>query len=684
MDENDLPFKVGQLAEARSFAQGYRGAWFRCKIIDIARRDSGMLYALQYYDFPDEKLNWTKLYQYPKPRLKNTERQLMVRPCFPSVYRENKLSEIKTISEVVVVVNDVWKVGDFVDWWTDGCYWSGRLTKALGNEKYLIDLFPPPAGEGSSYEASSKDFRPSLSWSLDNGWIVPIPSVIDNHHPCARLIKPLNQGSSTNLAIQAADKGRKDPDATVRASNELNASISSQDAIIRFKLMRKGPFSSHIATSRFELMGKGPLNPAASNETRTSGRNTGLDETNGGATKSSCSDSQSSPGVRGALAEVAEAASDKGRKDPEATVRASSKLNASLSSQDATIRFKLMGKGLFSSHIATRRSELMGKGPLNPATSNETRTPGRNTSLDETNGGATKSSFSDSQSSPHVRGALAEVAEAAADKRRKDPEATVNASSKLNASFSSHIATSRSKILGKGPFSSHIATSRSELMGKGPMNPAASNETRTPGRNTGLDETNGGATKSSCSDNQSSPGVRGALAEVAEAAADKGRKDPEATGRASSKLNASISSHIETSRSELMGKGQLNPAASNETRTPGRNTGLDETNGGATKSSCSDSQSSPHVRGASAEVAEDTGGKDNDSNDPPLKKMKTDGGMYLDSTCSDTIESAILDLEVLVNRIKWMKDALKFGLPLSNTATQSWKFLEHRGPSRPK
>ncbi|KAG5240651.1 Arginine--tRNA ligase [Salix suchowensis] len=356
MDENDLPFKVGQLAEARSFAQGYRGAWFRCKIIDIARRDSGMLYALQYYDFPDEKLNWTKLYQYPKPRLKNTERQLMVRPCFPSVYRENKLSEIKTISEVVVVVNDVWKVGDFVDWWTDGCYWSGRLTKALGNEKYLIDLFPPPAGEGSSYEASSKDFRPSLSWSLDNGWIVPIPSVIDNHHPCARLIKPLNQG----------------------------------------------------------------------------------------------------------------------------------------------------------------------------------------------------------------------------------------------------------------------------------------------------------------------------------------RKDPEATGRASSKLNASISSHIETSRSELMGKGQLNPAASNETRTPGRNTGLDETNGGATKSSCSDSQSSPHVRGASAEVAEDTGGKDNDSNDPPLKKMKTDGGMYLDSTCSDTIESAILDLEVLVNRIKWMKDALKFGLPLSNTATQSWKFLEHRGPSRPK
>ncbi|KAJ6351740.1 hypothetical protein OIU78_007605 [Salix suchowensis] len=371
--------------------------------------------------------------------------------------------------------------------------------------------------------------------------------------------------------------------------------------------------------------------------------------------------------VAGSSTNLAIQAADKGRKDHEATVRASNELNASFSSQDATIRFKLMRKGPFSSHIATSRSELMGKGFLNPAASNETRTPGRNTGLDETNGGATKSSCSDSQSSPGVRGALAEVAEAAADKGRKDPEATVRASSKLNASISSH-----------------LANSRSELMGKGLLNPAASNETRTPGRNTGLDETNGGATKSSCSDSQSSPHVRGALAEMAKAAADTGKKDPEATARASTELNASISSHIATSRSELMGKGPLNPAASNETRTPGRNTGLDETNGGATKSSCSDSQSSPHVRGASAEVAEDTGGKDNDNNDPPLKKMKTDGGIYLDSTCSDTIESAILDLEVLVNRIKWMKDALKFGLPLSNTATPSWTFLEHRGPPRPK
>ncbi|KAL3582540.1 hypothetical protein D5086_016872 [Populus alba] len=386
MDENDLPFKVGQLAEARSFAQGYRGAWFRCKIIDIARRDSGMQYALQYYDFPDEKLNWTKLYQYPKPRLKNTERQLMVRPYFPSVYLESKLSEIKTISEVVVVVNDVWKVGDFVDWWTDGCYWSGRLTKELGNDKYQIDLFPPPAGEGSSYEASSKDFRPSLSWSPDNGWTVPVPSAEMVKLMGVEMVKLLGDRQSSSMC-------------------SVDQTCESSDLILGLYLLDMG--------------------------------------------------------------------------------------------------------------------------------------------------------------SMMVAGSSTNLAVHAADKMRKDPEDTVGASYELNASPSSHIATSRSELLGIGP---------------------------------------------------------------------------------------------------------LNPAASIETRTPGRNIVLGVTNGGAPKS----------------EVAEDAGGEDNDDNDPPLKKMRTDGGICSDSTCSDTIGAAILDLEVLVNRVKWMKDALKFGMPLSNTARLSWKFLEHRGPSRPE
>ncbi|CAK7327204.1 unnamed protein product [Dovyalis caffra] len=304
MDEHDLPFKVGQLVEARSFLQGYRGAWFRCKIIDVHQKDTGMQYALRYYDFPDEKVKWTKLHQYPKPRLKNTERQLMVRPCFPSVYRESKLPEIKAISEVVVIVNDVWNVGDLVDWWTDDCYWSGTLTEALGNGKFQIDLLPPPVGEGSSYEADSKDFRPSLSWSLEHGWTVPIPSleIVFCNMSVVLLFyingeigyRPASVGRSANLAVHAVDEGRKDPEATVKASFELNAS-----------------FSSHITKNslppphRSEGMAKSPLNPPISNKACPPGRKIGLDITNGGVAKTSCSDSVSSSHVRaGASAEL--------------------------------------------------------------------------------------------------------------------------------------------------------------------------------------------------------------------------------------------------------------------------------------------------------------------------------------------------------------------------------------------
>lgn len=32
MGARELPFKVGQHAESRSFAVGFRGAWFRCEV----------------------------------------------------------------------------------------------------------------------------------------------------------------------------------------------------------------------------------------------------------------------------------------------------------------------------------------------------------------------------------------------------------------------------------------------------------------------------------------------------------------------------------------------------------------------------------------------------------------------------------------------------------------------------
>ncbi|KAL9410804.1 hypothetical protein AB3S75_044557 [Citrus x aurantiifolia] len=118
------------------------------------------MHALEYLDFPDEKIRWTKLYQKPVggSRSKEMKRQIMV--------------------------------GDLVDWWTDNCYWTGRLTEIVGDGKARIELLPPPVGEGLSYEVFLKDLRPTLEWSLDNGWTVPTSEKESSY--CARIIKPLN------------------------------------------------------------------------------------------------------------------------------------------------------------------------------------------------------------------------------------------------------------------------------------------------------------------------------------------------------------------------------------------------------------------------------------------------------------------------------------------------------------
>ncbi|KAK2972969.1 hypothetical protein RJ640_022026, partial [Escallonia rubra] len=240
-----LPFKAGQVAESRSFQIGYRSAWFRCKefiisgttpntesvenpfeIKQISWRKGHIGYTLEFFDFPDEKVTWTKLYQVPTiygGRSKRTQRQLMVRPQYPPINHESQDFDASAISEVTVMVDSVWKVGDLVDWWSDGCYWSARVTQILGNDKVQIEFPSPPLGEGSSYEASCKDLRPSLDWCPESGWMVPIPKVSsyallftyspiplysvyvyshssllklegENCRHCARLIQPLNQG----------------------------------------------------------------------------------------------------------------------------------------------------------------------------------------------------------------------------------------------------------------------------------------------------------------------------------------------------------------------------------------------------------------------------------------------------------------------------------------------------------
>lgn len=212
LKEDQLPFKVGQSAEAQSFENGFRGAWFRCKIKKINGRRGHWNALLEYFDYPDEKLTWTKLYQYPPYNVGKSKekKQLMLRPQYPLVKLKNEISDVSSISEATVVVDGNWQAGDSVDWWANGCYWSGQLTKLLGNSEAELALTPPPVGEGALYEVSFKDLRPSLEWSPDFGWTVPTSQDGDNVRQCAQLIQPVNQafGRFPALEIHSMSEGR--------------------------------------------------------------------------------------------------------------------------------------------------------------------------------------------------------------------------------------------------------------------------------------------------------------------------------------------------------------------------------------------------------------------------------------------------------------------------------------------
>lgn len=211
--------QTGEFAEERSFVKGYRGAWFRCKINEVAGKRYRTKIHLEYYDFDGDKLHSAMLYRRPN-RSKDAKVELMFRPRYPPICRESELLDSNIISEEVVILKDSWKVGDLVDWWCDNCYWSGRLTEALGDDKFQIQLLPPPDGEGLFYEVPGKDLRPSLDWTPEHGWKVPNPMVNDNCQSCARIIKPLNPGESSKLTGDAADEEGADLGETARASIE--------------------------------------------------------------------------------------------------------------------------------------------------------------------------------------------------------------------------------------------------------------------------------------------------------------------------------------------------------------------------------------------------------------------------------------------------------------------------------
>ncbi|KAJ4874044.1 Agenet domain-containing protein [Raphanus sativus] len=170
MAQTSLPFKVGETIEVRSFEGGYRGAWFRCKILNIYTKEEKLFYSLKYLDYDDEEIHHTQVYQL----FENEEKEwLMVRPSYPPHYQERKVRKIEADQAPLVVVHGSWKVGDLVDWWKDDCFWCAIVLAAKMKEPLQIELFPPPLGEGETYAALHKDVRPTLDWSLEDGWTVP-------------------------------------------------------------------------------------------------------------------------------------------------------------------------------------------------------------------------------------------------------------------------------------------------------------------------------------------------------------------------------------------------------------------------------------------------------------------------------------------------------------------------------
>lgn len=124
-----------------------------------------------------------------------------------------------------------------------------------------------------------------------------------------------------------------------------------------------------------------------------------------------------------------------------------------------------------------------------------------------------------------------------------------------------------------------------------------------------------------------------------------------------------------------------------ETQTTGTNMGPDVgDDSGIGKNSWSDSISSSQVKDASTTeiVSETRDGQDGCESGRPLKKTRIDGNGFLKLERTDTLEAAVLDLEKLLNEVKWMKGLLQIERPVSNFTGTSWKFFEDASSSSPK
>lgn len=230
--------------------------------------------------------------------------------------------------------------------------------------------------------------------------------------------------------------------------------------------------------------------------------------------------------------------------------------------------------------------------------------------------------------------------------------------------------SSQSSVPSRGSARSPKPSNKLEQMRKltlGAM--AADKEMHTPATDMDLDMPYGGTWESSCSDSDES----------------------ESSGIIGDETGASVSaftSHVSSSSEppDKLEETKKRPLCAMEEKenTQGAKTESDMENDSIGKTICSDNDSNSDVKAGSTDVGEMMLEKDRLDEGGSSKKMKTDVNIPLNLMFSNTIEAAVLDLEELVNRVKWMKSLLEIATSSSNTTRPPWKFLGHLPSSAPK
>jgi len=162
-------------------------------------------YYLDYIDYTSEDKEWVQVFEKnPKSSKKNSKEsiQLMIRPSFPQWCYGHEVPEQFPNSVVTAIVDEAWKVGDLVDWLNEGCYWSGKITKLLDEDRVEVKLLAPPIGEGKRYPANRNDLRPTLEWSLINGWTVPLSQANKKSWHVAHLLRHSKSESEKSTSYE--------------------------------------------------------------------------------------------------------------------------------------------------------------------------------------------------------------------------------------------------------------------------------------------------------------------------------------------------------------------------------------------------------------------------------------------------------------------------------------------------